>query len=273
MNYSFDIDKIASFLENFKHSLPILYKWKTDVKELVSLNILSPKEALEFKKVSECEEKKEYLNGLLLRKKIEAKLLELKNSDAEKFQALCLWIIKDWGGIKGGKEENNIKLIDSFKNKNIISFTRIASTSKIASFMYPKKYVIYDSRVAYSLNWIILAENAGQKFFPIPEGRNSKMQAFNMNVLIRLKNISNYKPLHLDETNKRSYINEKDKFCYIPKETAYTELNNLITQLSKKLWKSSEKSELLYLTEMLLFSIADKEIFNDLTNRLSISFK
>jgi len=55
--------------------------------------------------------------------------------------------------------------------------------------MFPEKHFIYDSRVTYSLNWIILSENAGNRFFPIPEGQNSKMRAFEMNILICLKDI------------------------------------------------------------------------------------
>lgn len=269
MNHSFDVDKIAAFLDPFKEELCKLYKWKVNVKKLVALNILSSEEAAKFKG----DDKHSYTDGLRLRKKVEEILSKSKIDNPEKFQELCLWIIKDWGGIKGGKKENTINLINSFKDKNIINFERIASSSKVASFMYPKKYIIYDSRVAYALNWIILAENAGEKFFPIPEGRNSKMQAFNMNVLIRLKNISTYKPLNSDELNTRSYINNKDKSLYIPKEMAYAELNKLIAQLSKKLWGNKTESELLYFTEMLLFSIADKEIFEDITSRLSINFK
>ena len=122
------------------------------------------------------------------------------------------------------------------------------------------------------MNWIILSENAGEIFFPIPSGRNSKMTAFEMNVLIRLKNIQHYVPKDISEMDKRLYINQKDKTNYIPEKESYTELNNLIKEISNKLW-NEEKSKMLYYTEMLLFSIADREIFRDITNRLTLEIK
>ena len=77
----------------------------------------------------------------------------------------------------------------SIINHQKFDYNRIANISKVASYMYPEKYCIYDSRVAYTLNWIILSQNTGNMFFPIPEGRNSKMIAFDMRGLIRLYNM------------------------------------------------------------------------------------
>ena len=132
--------------------------------------------------------------------------------------------------------------------------------------MFPEKNVIYDSRVAYALNWIILSENAGQKYFPIPEGRNSKMIAFDLNVLIRLKNITNYQITDIKQLDHRLFIQNCDKKIFINKKDAYCELNNLIKEISIKLWKGEKnKEENLYFTEMLLFSIADREVFRDIT--------
>ena len=79
----------------------------------------------------------------------------------ELFNELCLWIIRDWGGIKTGKNEDTLELIKTSLSQKEFQFKRIASSSKIASFMYPDRYAIYDSRVAYTLNWIILSEDAG----------------------------------------------------------------------------------------------------------------
>ena len=46
----------------------------------------------------------------------------------------------------------------------------------------------------------------------------------------------------------------------------------LLKMLSKKLW-TEEKAARLYYTEMLLFAIADREIYQDITNRTSIDIK
>lgn len=137
--------------------------------------------------------------------------------------------------------------------------------------MYPERNVIYDSRVAYSLNWIILSENAGQKYFPIPEGRNSKMSAFDLNVLIRLKNISNYQTTDIEHLDHKLFIKNCDKKIFINKKDAYSELNNLVKQIHKNLWIGDKaKEENLYFTEMLLFSIADREVFRDITTLYGI---
>jgi len=56
--------------------------------------------------------------------------------------------------------------------------------------------------------------------------------------------------------DRQLHINQKDKTNYIPEKESYIELNNLIKEISRKLW-NSEKSKMLYYTEMLQFSIAD----------------
>jgi hypothetical protein len=132
--------------------------------------------------------------------------------------------------------------------------------------MFPGSNVIYDSRVSYSLNWIILSQNAGNYYFPIPEGRNSKMSAFDLNVLIRLKNIANYKTNNIEDLDHKLFISNCDKKLFINKNDAYSELNKIIKQINIKLWHGDkEKQNNLYYTEMLLFAIADKEIFKDIT--------
>ena len=94
------------------------------------------------------------------------------------------------------------------------------------------------------------------------------MSAFDLNVLIRLKNISVYKPADIKQLDHRLYIKNSDKQLFINKKDAYSELNNLVKQISQKLWKGDkEKEQNLYFTEMLLFSIADREVFMDITTK------
>ncbi|TAE41523.1 MAG: hypothetical protein EAY66_01370, partial [Sphingobacteriales bacterium] len=178
------------------------------------------------------------------------------------------WVIKDWGGILTANDNDTINLITNFLNQDKPDFKRIASSSKVGAYLFPEKNIIYDSRVAYSLNWIILSENAGQKYFPIPEGRNSKMSAFDLNVLIRLKNISFYQPNSISVLDNKLFIKNSDKQIFIDKKIAYSELNKLVIEVNQKLWQGNyEKQRNLYFTEMLLFSIADREIFTDITIR------
>ena len=209
-------------MNRFKDNLPILYNWDAKLERLTELNVLTSKE------IEHLNSKTPFEKEIDLKQIICNKLHELKDSNEEQFDELCLWIVKDWGGINGAKDSDTLEKINDFLNSSKPRFNRIASTSKVGSYMYPSDYVIYDSRVAYSLNWIILSEKAGQKFFPIPEGRNSKMSAFDLNVLIRLQNIENYKQCDITEFDNKLFINKKDSECYVSRQEAYTELNTLI---------------------------------------------
>lgn len=262
----YDVDKIVQFLAKYKDNLPELYKWNVKIDKLFNLEVLTEKE------IGELTEKTPYEKELVLKKTIQKKLNDFYSTNRTSFNQLCLWIIKDWGGINGVDDSSTLELIQEFLSKTEPSFNRIASTSKVGSFMFPEKYFIYDSRVAYALNWIILSENAGNRFFPIPEGRNSKMLAFDMNVLIRLKNINLYKSTEIEGLDNRLYIKNRDKTTYVSTKKAYLEMSRLIQTISRQLW-NDEKSEVLFYTEMLLFSIADREIFNDITDRIRIEIK
>lgn len=266
MKYTFDTEKIANYLMQFKDKLPELYTWNAKIEKLVDLGVITQTELNNLKS------KTSYDKEIVLKKKVNLKLHEYYKSNKELFDNLCLWIIKDWGGILTAKDSDTIELVKEFLESDNPKYKRIASASKVGAYMFPEKYIIYDSRVAYALNWIILSENAGEIFFPIPSGRNSKMTAFEMNVLIRLKKIKHYAPKDISEMDKRLYINQKDKTSYIPEKESYTELNKLIKKISNRLW-NEEKSKMLYYTEMLLFSIADREIFKDITNRLTLEIK
>lgn len=265
MTIQFDTDKIVSYLERHKSNLASLYNWNAKIERLVELETLSDIEVNEINSLSN------YEKELQLKKIVGKKLNETSKSNSDLFEKLCLWIIKDWGGITSANDKDTINLIKDFLAQEKPNFNRIASSSKVGAYLYPERNIIYDSRVAYSLNWILLTENAGQQFFPIPEGRNSKMAAFDLNVLIRLKNISNYQPESMAHLNHKRYINNADKKLFINKDIAYFELNKLIKIVNKQLWKGDfEKEQNLYYTEMLLFSIADREIFMDITNKYGV---
>lgn len=264
MTYIFNIDKIVNYLEKYKNDLPKLYNWNARIERLKELETLTEKQITELNSLSS------YQKELALKKIVGQKLNDSLKSNSELFDKLCLWIIKDWGGITTAKDIDTLILIKDFLIKDKPNFNRIASSSKVGAYLYPNRNVIYDSRVAYSLNWIILSENAGEKYFPIPEGRNSKMSAFDLNVLIRLKNISHYQITDIKHLDHRLFIKKADDKIYIDKKDAYFQLNNLIKQVNQRLWKGDkEKEENLHFTEMLLFSIADREIFIDITEKYS----
>lgn len=106
------------------------------------------------------------------------------------------WVVRDWGGIKLDVNKNKDKLCELWKKiktnqkrdgySDILGFDKISSLSKVASFLDEKKYAVYDSRVAFSLNWLIFVnglhckgkKSGKMKFFRQPggEGRNSDMK-------------------------------------------------------------------------------------------------
>jgi len=264
VKYVFDIEKIVSFLEKYKDGIKELYKWNSNINRLEELKILTKKEIKDLNKLLP------YEREIKLKTIINNQLQNFKKTNNDSFEKLCLWIIKDWGRITSAEDSKTINLIREFIETRKAKFDRIASVSKVGSFLYPEENVIYDSRVIYSLNWIILSQKAGNNYFPIPEGRNSKMKSFDMNVLIKLVNISKYRPEDKEAFSNQKYIHNRNQLIYINKSEAYQELNNLLTKVNRKLW-SSDKSKYLYFTEMLLFAIADTEIFTDITNRVSIT--
>ena len=182
------------------------------------------------------------------------------------FYALCNWIVKNWGGIKNIKEQNIKKGVDAFYEHDTIKFQNISSISKIAAFIDPNENVIYDSRALSSLDWILLATGSRTKFFPIPKGRDNSMIAFDIGVLIRLKNISKYQ--------QSPNFTNVDSNIFIDQDCAYAEFNKTLKKINCELWKDDKrrKSNPFY-TEMLLFSIAKGRVMEELISQSRIIIK
>jgi|TARA_B110000240_G_scaffold188167_1_gene226654 hypothetical protein len=174
------------------------------------------------------------------------------------------WIVNNWGGIRGFKpNERNIEKVRRFKKQlekrklSLDCFSTISSLSKIASFIDPENFVIYDSRVIYTLNWLILTcENQNgfkKKYFPMPSGRNKIIANFDMNTIVNISHISEY----VENTE-----------LYVSQQNAYFEFCNFIKTNTELIYGENSKP---YELEMLLFTLADKEIFEDLKERIKIT--
>lgn len=179
---------------------------------------------------------------------------------------LHFWIINQWGGIRTFKNtvENRDKII-AFK-KEIASgkltrktFSTISSLSKLSSFWDCKNYVIYDSRVIYSLNWLILKLAREKKYFPTPAGRSEIIANYNIDTIIRL--------FHRDRI--------QDQDLYYSYKEAYHQYCQLMQDWSSKIWSDtySTRCQYPFYLEMLLFLIADKEIFEDMKSSIKITIK
>lgn len=202
--------------------------------------------------------------NLFIRNKILKQIIREKYEQKNDYLELDFWIINEWGGIRGFKEnQKNIGKINKFK-KQIFSdkitkesFSTISSLSKIASFINPDKFFIYDSRVIYSLNWLILTcenqEHINEKYFPLPNGRNKIISNYDMNTIINISHINQF------ENPKELYTKEQD---------AYLRYCDFIKNGSREVFNGEVNS---FELEMLLFTIADEEIFQDIKRNIKIT--
>lgn len=166
------------------------------------------------------------------------------------------WTIQKWGGIGSFKknERNDArikKFIDQLSKGELTrdSFSCISSLSKIASFIEPEKYAIYDSRVIYSLNWLLFKDSEDSALFPQPAGRSASLAQYDMQTIFRLTN----KPFEF-----RSY------------KTAFHAYCSLISELSPLVFgKNCEP----YKLEMLLFMIAPTWIIENIKESVAIKFQ
>ncbi|MHA3892844.1 hypothetical protein [Acinetobacter sp. GXMZU3951] len=163
------------------------------------------------------------------------------------------WIIQEWGGIGSFKRNdvNDAKIINflSELDKKYLtktSFERISSLSKVASFLNPNDYVIYDSRVIYALNWLLFNYAPQVDLFVQPVGRNSDLIKYDMQTIFRLSG---------------------KKYVFRGHKNAYHQYCDLMKKLSIEVYGVGSKP---YLLEMLLFSIAPNVILKDIEKRVLV---
>ncbi len=246
------MDNVIKKLKEYKTEIDLKNRFNYDF--IVSTNIFNSHEIDELSKATNPYEKNKKLKWLLSDK-------YKRESETEEID---FWIINKWGGINGFKpNERNIRKIRSFKtqliNKRLTkdSFSTISSLSKLSSFIDPDNFVIYDSRVIYTLNWLILVcENQNgfnQKYFPIPKGRNKKISDFDLETIINISHIS-------------EYINKTE--LYISQQDAYFKFCNFVKSNVSEIFSHKSKP---FELEMLLFTLADKEIVEELRRKLKLT--
>lgn len=192
------------------------------------------------------------------------KLTEYFQQNHSDIDELHFWIINQWGGIKNFKNtDQNRNKIKAFKDEvrngrlKRSTFSTISSLSKLSSFWDCKNYVIYDSRVIYSLNWLILKLAKKKRYFTTPAGRSAIIANYNIDTVIRLF----HKDINQDEDLYYSYKEAYHRYCY------------LMRDWSLKIWNDNypERQQHPFYLEMLLFLIADKEVFEDMKKSVNIT--
>lgn len=227
-----DTEKIAEILNKLLELKGIEDRCTTKVPELPAfceeLNREIKNEENLFKK------------NILLKKKLK-ECFNSPDFEQNKIE-LINYIVKTWGGIQGLRKEETYEEIE----KDIASAkqvdmnisgrnTCISSRSKVLSFLDPEKYVICDSRVIFSLNWLLFITRTEGQFvqFSKLEPRNKTCKAYSLSYLLE----------------KNSQPAEE--------KTQYRDFIEVIKALTDELKKKQGNAWEIYRTEMLLFQIAD----------------
>lgn len=168
------------------------------------------------------------------------------------------WIVHVWGGISSfwidlPKKKDGLdghKRIQDFKNelknKELTrnSYSVISSLSKIASFVNPEEYFVYDSRVAYTLNVLIMEYNEmndrQELYYHVPSSRGGRTKE----ITEAIKNMG----------GKTSYDESKNYFDYI----------RLVKALYPKVFDNETSQP--FKVEMLLFALGKNG--GEMTRRL-----
>ena len=164
------------------------------------------------------------------------------------------WIVQDWGGIGSFKknDKNNIRIKTFLHELEKNSLTRntfecISSLSKIASFINPEKYAIYDSRAIYTLNWLLFNHSSSSELFPQPIGRSADLSKYDMQTIFRLT---------------------KRPLSYKSHKVAFHQYCELLMKLTPQVFGENSK---LYKVEMLLFMVAPTSIVGQIESSVSVT--
>lgn len=228
-----DTGKIAEILNKFLKLKGIEDRCTTKVPEL-------PAFCAELNGEIENEENL-FKKNKLLKEKLQ-KYFKSPDFEQNKIE-LINYIVKNWGGIQGLKNYRTIeKDIASAKQVDMNISGRntcIPSRSKVLSFLNPEEYVICDSRVIFSLNWLLfitrIKTRTEEQFvqFSKLEPRNKTCEIYSL-----------------------SYLLEKYNLQPAEGKTQYGEFIEVIKDLTSEL-KKTQSDWKIYCTEMLLFQIAD----------------
>lgn len=258
------IDFIVSQLKIYTNNDAIDYMLKSrktwvEDKTLEKCSYLEPKFEV-FKRIDNAFEKDIYLKFTI--NKIYNNQLELDE-----------WIVKDWGGISTHKNFHTLN-----KSKEQKKFDRISSWSKLLSFENIEEDVIYDSRVIYSLNWLIYKynklNNKEEKYLFQPDGRNKRLSLLPVNSIIYFEHASSLQEELKGDKIYNNLFTEKNK-CYDYAKELIKIVNNLLFKdINYNLLSLNiDTSKYPFFTEMLLFELADKRIFDDIKESININIK
>ncbi|EMR47915.1 hypothetical protein [Pseudomonas putida] len=247
------MDKVVTeFLRERKDDLPSLYGWTFDH------GLASSEFDISFSGETSFDRTLELKTGL-------RDLVRSTSCEAEHGR-VATYFIKVWGGItRFSKVSETLELFSSYKGSTAVpagfkpSFKLISSWSKWASIVCPDWACIYDARVAYSLNAINYLTGAKHPIFPMPDGRNTRLKMLDITTLLLGERLLPGESSDPKSMRKKHFVSEQD---------AYPQYLSIVRKVSKDLW-GDEKH--IHEVEMLLFALADGEIYQEVFNRLAES--
>lgn len=244
---------VAQYLSDKKDCLPSLYTWKFTSSIATERFGISFSGQTLFDKVMELKKS--------LRQQVASSTCTVRQGE------IATYFIKEWGGIRRfTKVDETLARFSELKGSPIapqrlkIPFQGVSSWSKWASIVCPDWACIYDARVAYSLNAINYLAGANQPIFPTPPGQNSRLKMLDITTLL------------LSQRLQKGESSDPDKMRikhFIPKPDTYLQYLALLRGVSTALWEDPGR---IHEVEMLLFSLADGEIYSDVFERLSNRF-
>lgn len=219
------------------------------------------------------------------------------NKSLDESIKIVKYFISNWGGVSTNKDETIAGIIKTRENmcgvkdeyykfkqddKCVFRFSltskskhinmgSVSSWSKYLSVAYPEWAHIYDSRVAYALNsFIYIYDLYESKLWPIPDGKNSKMNLLDIETLILSTQVLDRNLL--DDINKitseRNGVSNFRKKYYLDDDKCYTTYLTLLERVKINLNNgaspiNTNEGEI----ESFLFMVADGVLFDEVIKK------
>lgn len=253
---------VINNLQQYKDRLKSLYVWNPDTKSLIEIlekynNSILPELINKIVEIHKQEDL--FVKNLELKKAVSDLVnYEQIKCNNELLYSIYEWIVVKFGNIRRFDKKSMkgaINFIDQLEKNSSTGLDRVASFSKIASFWRPSDYVIYDARVAYTLNWLLL-RNKSDVFFPEPSASaNTQVSGIDIYTIIRFHKKENYLRQEKRFADRSRVISNCDKSIFISDDNAYTEYCTLIKEIHSSLFNDDNLIDRPFYTEMLLFGL------------------
>lgn len=191
--------------------------------------------------------------------------------------SLARWIVTDWGQVDKSADDDHdlVALIDAADSDHLksepFSIKRPASWTKYLAFRYPHQRAIFDARVAFTLNWLLM-KSGESKFFPFPETANTLLRAldYRMWLAARMLGATYVRKVFDEEVQagrvKSRAVSKCMKEIVIP-SNYYQAYCDLLGSVGDKVFTDDPWA--ITKTEMVLFSIAPTTIAGDVLDAMS----